>query len=130
MYYVIGLPEFENAIRRSPQYVIQRANQFLTRGLAEYRRVIWRTPWTRASSGGGAPVRTGNLRDSHIQTVSNLEGRIGPNLQAAPYARYVHQGTYKMAARPWLAYAMNTAQSAIDGHEQDLVRDIIRNLAT
>lgn len=126
-YRIVGLQDFEDAIRRSPRYVLDRANQFITRGLAEYRRVIWNGPWGRTSGGGGVPVRTGNLRDTHQQMIANLEGRIYPT---ASYARFVHDGTRKMAARPWLTYAFNSAQSAIDGHEQDLVRDIIKNLAS
>src|SRR5437868_6512374 len=86
-YKIEGLDEFERAIRKNPQYVKERGNLFITRGLAEYRRVIMRSPWRKGESGGGAPVATGNLRDTHQQQVSNLEGRIYPT---ASYAKYVH----------------------------------------
>ena len=131
-YAIQGLPEFEAAIKRNPQYVISRANVFLVRGLAEYRRIIFRTPWTKGASGGGAPVRTGYLRDTHQQEISNLEARIYPT---APYAKYVHgipgyPRTRSYQLRPWLDYAFDTARPAIEQHEKDLIDDILKNLAT
>lgn len=130
-YELQGFNEFAAAIRRNPQYVISRANVFLVRGLAEYRRVIFRSPWTLGSSGGGAPVRTGNLRDTHQQTIGNLEASIYPT---APYAKYVHgikgmARTRSYQLRPWLDYAFDEARPAIEQHEADLVNDIMKNLA-
>jgi hypothetical protein len=131
-YEIRGLREFEAAVRRNPQYVIQRGNLFITRGLAEYRRVIWRDPWRLGMSGGGAPVHTGNLRDTHQQEVGNLEGRIYPT---APYAAYVHgiegfarRRSYQL--RPWLTYAFDTAMPAIEQHEKELANDILKQLAS
>jgi hypothetical protein len=115
-----GFKEFEAAVRRNPQYVIQRGNQFITRALAEYRRVIWRNPWRVGMSGGGAPVLTGHLRDTHNQHVAMLMGRIYPT---ASYAGYVHH------KRPWLAYAFENADGAVRQHEQDLAGDILAELA-
>jgi hypothetical protein len=131
-YEIQGLKEFEAAIRRNPQYVIQRTNVFLVRGLAEYRRVIFRQPWSKGASGGGAPVSTGNLRDTHQQEISNLEARIYPT---APYAKYVHgipgiARTRSYQLRPWLDYAFDTARPAIDDHQRELVDDIVKNLAS
>lgn len=126
-YQIIGLKEFEDAIRRNPQYVINRANVFLVRGLAEYRRIIWRMPWSKSASGGGAPVRTGNLRDTHQQQIGNLEARIYPT---ASYMYYVHNGTRKMPARPWLDYAFDMARPAVQQHERELLDDIVKNLAS
>lgn len=130
-YELQGFNEFAAAIRRNPQYVISRANVFLVRGLAEYRRIIFRSPWTLGSSGGGAPVRTGNLRDTHQQQIGNLEARIFPT---APYAKYVHgitgfPRTRSYQLRPWLDYAFDEARPTIEQHEADLVDDIMRNLA-
>lgn len=127
-----GLKEFERAIERNPQYVTQRGNLFITRGLAEYRRAIMREPWKKGMSGGGAPVATGNLRDTHQQEVSNLEGRIYPT---APYAKYVHgvpgyARTRNYQLRPWLDYAADAALPAIELHEQNLFDDIMKQLVS
>ena len=51
-----------------------------------------------------APVRTGNLRSS-IGTQSIKAGKSAEVVVTADYAAYVEYGTYKMAARPYLAPA-------------------------
>jgi len=126
-YEIHGLAEFERAVKANPAYTLQRARLFITRGLAEYRRVILRNPWSIGSTGGGAPVATGHLRDTHQQIVQDLEGRIFPT---ATYARFIHEGTRKMSGRPWLDYAESTAQSAVIEHERQLLEDVIHQLAT
>jgi HK97 gp10 family phage protein len=56
------------------------------------------------------PVDTGNLRASITfeiqQQGSDLIGRVGTNV---PYARYVHDGTKYMRARPFLRDALPAA---------------------
>jgi hypothetical protein len=131
-YEIRGLKEFQAAIRRSPAFVIRRTGIFITRGLAEYRRIIFRSPWSKGRSGGGAPVATGNLRDTHQQEVRDLEGRIYPT---ASYAKYIHgikgfprRRSYQL--RPWLDYAADAARPAIQQHEGSLIDDIVKNLAS
>jgi hypothetical protein len=133
-YKITGLKEFEAAIASNPEYVIQRGKVFLTRGLAEYRKIIWRSPWRMGDSGGGAPVAAvhgGNLRDTHQQEVQDLEARIYPT---ADYAKYVHgidgyprKRNYQL--RPWLTYAFEQADPAIQQHEKDLLDDLVTHLA-
>lgn len=138
----IGLRELKQAFDRSPQKVLNEARMFLTRGLAVYKSGIIRAPWRIGGSGGGSPVsndpryprryqrqRSGNLRDSHITQVSSLEGRIGPNLQAAPYARYVHHGTRRMQGRPWLDYVKTTKQGEIEQLYRRMLKNIVGDLA-
>lgn len=50
------------------------------------------------------PVDTGNLRLSHKHQVNGDEVIVGVT---AEYGGYVHNGTGKMRARPWLRQAMN-----------------------
>lgn len=131
-YEIQGLRQLEEAIKRNPAYVVKRTNTFLTRGLAEYRRVIMRQPWRIGDDRGGAPVATGNLRDTHRSEVHDLEGRIYPT---APYAKFVHGVTgfarrRSYALRPWLDYAAAKALPDIEQHEKDLLEDIVKNLAS
>ena len=115
-----GLQEFEAAVKRNPEFVVKRGNTFLVRSLAEYRKRIVRSPWKFGAPGGGAPVATGNLRDTHQTEVSNLQGRIYPT---APYAKYVHgiEGFPRKRAyqlRPWLDFAASTALPDFQKHEE------------
>jgi len=119
-YQIQGLKEFEAAIARNPTFFAIRGGVFIVRALAEYRNVIWRKPWRVGMSGGGVPVATGNLRDTHNQAVQYLMGRIYPT---ASYAHYVHRG------RPWLSYAFEQADSKVQEHEKDLADAIIEELS-
>lgn len=49
-----------------------------------------------------APVDTGYLEGSVSTDIVDLEAQIGPT---AHYGRYVEEGTYKMAARPYMGPA-------------------------
>ena len=127
-YHIKGLDEFERAIRRNPQYVKERGGLFITRGLAEYRRIILREPWKRGASGGGAPVATGNLR-GYAPAAS--EGLRGPHLPdglirevRAWRGRVTCKRNYQL--RPWLDYAAGQALPEIERHEQQLFDDIMK----
>jgi hypothetical protein len=115
-----GAEEFKEAIRRNPQKILDLVGRFITRGLAEYKRIIIRNPWRVGMAGGGAPVQTGNLRDTHITEVSPFAGRIYPS---APYMKAVHK------KRPWLDYAKETATPNIEKLEGELLQDIVADLA-
>ena len=55
------------------------------------------------------PVDTGNLRGSITHEIAQdgegLSARVGTNV---PYAVYVHEGTSRMAGRPFLRDALNS----------------------
>ena len=138
----IGLKELKAAIARNPQKVLDEARRFLTYGLAAYKAGIIRDPWRVGGLGGGTPVsndpryprsyqrqRSGNLRDSHMTVVNGLQGIIGPNLSIAPYAGYVHQGTRRMAGRPWLEFVKNTKDREIESLYRGMLQNIVGDLA-
>jgi hypothetical protein len=127
-----GFQELQAAVRRSPGRVVEEVGKFLVRGIAAYNRVIMRNPWRRGMSGGGAPVRTGNLRDTHRREVHMWDARIFPT---APYAPYVHgikgfgrKRSYQL--RPWLDFAKETADREVQGYERDMLKAIVDDLAS
>lgn len=105
---------------KSPELIKDEVGKFFVRGLAVLRGTIMNNPWRIGMSGGGAPVNTGNLRDTHKQSISTWEARIGPNQEAARYAGDVH-GT-----RPWLDYAVAKTERDIEKLEDNLLKDIIK----
>lgn len=125
----IGLKELKAAVNRSPQKVLDEARRFLTRGIAAYKRGIIRAPWRIGGTGGGAPVKTGHLRDTHFTRIDALQAVIGPDLQAAPYAKYVHHGTRMMQGRPWLEYVKSTQNPEIENLYRDMLKNIVGDLA-
>lgn len=68
------------------------------------------------------PVDTGRLRASIKADVKGLEANIGTDVE---YARFVHDGTYKMEARPFLYEA---ADGELEGIEDRIADDIARLL--
>ena len=138
----VGLRELKAAMARNPQHVLDEARLFLTRGLAAYKQGIIRAPWRIGGGGGGSPVsndpryprkyqrqRSGNLRDSHVTTISSLEGMIGPNQSTAPYARFVHHGTRRMQGRPWLEYIKQSKDSTITSLYRQMLKNVVTDLS-
>ena len=68
------------------------------------------------------PVDTGRLKGSIKGSVSGLEANIGTDVE---YAHFVHDGTYKMAARPFLESAAN---KELEGIEERIADAIMRLL--
>lgn len=59
------------------------------------------------------PVDTGYMRDHH-GIMPDMDGPyryVRYLFNETPYAQFVHEGTYKMAARPWFLNAVNATQS-------------------
>jgi len=126
---IIGLRELQLAIKRNPQKVLDEGRLFLTRGLAAYKRGIIREPWKMGGAGGGSPVRSGHLRDTHMTQINGLEGVIGPDTHAAPYAKFVHHGTKRMPGRPWLEFVKATKEREIESLYLGMLKNIVADLA-
>jgi len=56
------------------------------------------------------PVDTGNLRDNQAIFAARLTRQIGSNVD---YHKYVNNGTYKMAARPFTTNAFEANQGKL-----------------
>ena len=56
------------------------------------------------------PLKTGNLRGSITYSISGNEGRVGTNVEYAPY---VEMGTSKMAAQPYLRPAADNNRARV-----------------
>lgn len=119
------------AVRRNPRMVITETGKFLSRGIAAYLRIINRSPWRMGQRGGGSPVGTGNLRDTHRRSVGTWEARITPTADYAPYVHgldsFPRRRTYQL--RPWLNYAQQSASNEINRLQDDLLKNIISDLS-
>ena len=124
---IIGLEAFRRAIARNPAVVIKESKDFLVRAMALYKKEIRSRPWQAgAKSGGGVPIDTGNLRDTHRTEISKLSAKLYPT---ANYAKYVHEGTSRVDARPWLDHAKNAQARNVQELEGRLLDRITRKLA-
>lgn len=109
----------QNAVRRNPSMVLSETKRFLTQGLAAYNRGIIRNPWRVGMAGGGSPVDTGNMRDTHRKIISTWEARISPTTD---YSEAVHRG------RPWLDFVKQEKESEINNFQIQLLERITNDL--
>ena len=127
-----GLAELRKAIQRNPQNVLREVRNFLTESLATYRRGIIRSPWKMGSEGGGSPVSTGNLRDTHRTEVNLMSARIFPTVPYAPYVHGVGGATENVRGvqlRPWLDFVKEDKEAWIRALEDRLLSRIVGELA-
>jgi len=125
-----GAEAFERAIRENPGYTKSQAMIMMTRIKADYQRTIIRSPWRVGALSGGVPVDTTTLRDAHRYQVkpTKLKVDVRPEI-ANRYGEYVHEGTSKMEARPWLDYATEKNKSNRERQVDDFLKAIVNNLA-
>ena len=119
-----GGKELAAAIKRSPRTIGNETKKYLSRALSKYRKGIISNPWRLGGRGGGAPRASGNLADTHITRVSRYQGTISPGRTASKYAYYVHEGTRKMEARPYMDYVKEANEHRIRSLYLELLRNI------
>ncbi len=116
----IGAKEFEKALMRNPELVVKEVKNFLQRAMAKYRSGIMNNPWKVGMSGGGSPVLSGHMRDTHIPVIGNWEARIGPDTN---YAEHVHK------KRPWLDHVFKDKEKDVQDLEVKMLEKIVGDLA-
>ena len=127
----LTIAQLRRAVETAPGAILTEGKIFLQRGLSEYKRAaLQSSPWRIGQSGGGVPRDTGNLRERHRTEISGLEGRFGVSAESVRYASFVHQGTSKMEARPWLDSARQRANSAVEKHYKVFMDNILAHIAT
>ncbi len=115
-----GDKKFQQALKRNPETVLREVKKFIQRGIAEYKKGIINNPWRVGMTGGGSPVLSGNLRDTHLTKITSLRGRIYPT---ADYTKHVHKN------RPWMDYVFKDKMPDIKILEKELLDKIVTDLA-
>jgi len=133
-----GAEGLSRAVKRNPRKTIEALKIFFVRAKAKYTSTIINNPWSVGGSGGGAPVDTRALRDSH-QSGSKIEKFslvIGSDERVAPYAKYVHgrrpgevNKRTGVKSRPWLNYAFDKNELAVKKLGNDMLKNIVKDLS-
>lgn len=106
-----NIDEIKRAFVKAPALTVKHVNNAIQASIFNIER----------DSKQNTPVLTGNLRASHTTLFSTLRGELYP---AASYAIFVHDGTSRMRARPFLADAVKTNEK----HVQDLFTKAVQNV--
>jgi len=111
-----NLDQIRNAFSRAPELTIKALD-----------RAIQKSAFTiEDTSKRNTPVRTGYLRASHTTTFAPLQGVISPT---ADYAIYVHEGTRFMAARPFLADAVQSDEDQVQQYFTEEIQNVLDEIA-
>ena len=111
-----NLAEIQSAFKKSPTLMTKYLNEAI-------RKTALRI---QEKSMINAPVDTGRLRASHQTMFENLKATVTPNVD---YAIYVHKGTYKMEARPFLLEAVESENDTVNGYFKKAVQDTLDDIA-
>jgi len=111
-----NMAQIQSAFRSSPVEMTKQLNNAIRLSLFDIE----------AQSKRNTPVRTGQLRASHTTAFSSLRGELEPK---ANYARYVHDGTYKMRARPFLLNAVKNKERSVDKNFEGAVQNVLDKIA-
>jgi len=123
-----GIKEFEAAIKRNPRVIKEALSDFFTEALSLYNRGIIRQPWRVGSGGGGSPVATGHMRDTHVTEIKPWQAAIFPSPEV-PYAVYVHGRDGDSRGRPWMTYVFNKNRLAVAKQQDKMLKAIVKDLA-
>lgn len=125
-----GEKQLRAAFKENPEEVKRLGGKMMNNLKTAYQRQIIRSPWRIGGTGGGVPVDTGSLRDSHqwIANQTRMEVRV-PESKADAYGWAVHEGTGDMEARPWLDYAQEQLKTEREKELSNFMDGIVNNLA-
>lgn len=122
----------KNAIEnRSCVRAVGKAKQFCTPGESPYEDMVFPSKIERAERKGipysGAPFQIGDLRrnisSKVVSDANSVTGVIGTN---SDYAVYVHEGTSRMWARPFLQDAVIECQQQTIDDVNEAIRQSIQ----
>lgn len=106
-----GLDKFKRVLSQSPQIAAPIFGEAIKKSMIEIQRQS--VPLT--------PVDTGRLRGSYRIEFKPAVGAVIPDTE---YAVYVHEGTWKMNARPFLAKGLKAAKSQIKKYFEEAIKAI------
>lgn len=125
-----GLDELRRAIARNPEVVRTEAQKLFTRVASHIDRHLAKDPWRVNSGAGGVPVDTGHLlRNARKRQFAPMSLSIYTDTNAVPYARYIHEGTSRMQARPYYESAKTGTEKETEHEAGRFMDAIVKSLA-
>lgn len=126
---ITNLPQIKAAFAKAPSLMAKNLNAAIAKTVFDIKRgefEEYKALGIRViTSGLWASIERG-------QYLKNLYGEVGPNVTGSPgvpYAGFVHSGTYKMKARPFLYNAVQNKQRSVDDYFKKAVQDTLDSIA-
>jgi HK97 gp10 family phage protein len=113
---ITGVDEMRAAFAKSPAIVISELKPAIAKTIAAIQRAAApRTPWRHGFLLNRNEIRLGDLT--------------GLFKKLAPYAVFVHEGTYKMKGRPFLSQGIDATAKEVDNIFRNALANITLKLA-
>lgn len=124
-----NLAEIKAAFKKSPTLMTKHLNDAIRKTLFNIR-----TNEFKEYRALGINIITGGLYSSIERGIysSNLKGEVGPNVSSSAgvdYAIYVHDGTTRMKARPFLLNAVDDSNTDTQDYFKKAVQDTLDDIA-
>lgn len=118
-----GIDELKKNILNQPRKTYDEVQKYLVRAQAVIQGIYTKNPWRVGQSGGGVPVKTGNLlRKGTSIKIEPFRRTFTVDDIKVDYAEEVHSG------RPWLEYAGEKGEKDIDKLQIDLLNNIAEDI--
>jgi HK97 gp10 family phage protein len=126
---IANLPAIQRAFGQAPKEMTANLNEAIKKSVFEIQ-----SGEVDQYKSLGIRVITGGLIGSIERGTyfSNLKGEVGPNVTGSPgvdYALYVHEGTSKMASRPFLLNAVQDKDKKVQKYFVDAVQKTLDDVA-
>lgn len=112
---IANLPQIKAAFAKAPRLMATELNNAI-------RNSIKKIEFTSREN---TPYDTGALRASHYMRFGSLRGEVGTNKE---YDVFVHEGTYKMRARPYLRNAVRSNDSQVEMYFKNAVDKVLTEI--
>ena len=136
----ITIKQLQKAVNKAPKEVHLAGKTYIRDGVKTWEKNAKRKPWRVGMSGGGIPVRTGELKKANesVFNLNKLEGRfkVNENRQAPreyksksiktvmDYAVRVHK------KRPWMDWTEKKSERELEKLESEFANEILKIIAT
>lgn len=111
-----NINEIRAAFRQAPMLMAFELDRAIQKSIFAIQRDSMRN----------TPVDTGRLRASHSTKFSPLKGELDVG---ASYAPYVHDGTSRMRARPFLLNSVNSNKGSVDDYFVKAVDNVLKKIS-
>lgn len=124
-----GIDELKKKIISQPKKTYDGIQIYLVRAQNVIQGIYTKNPWRVGGSGGGVPVKTGNLLKKGTGLKIETFRRIFTvDDKKVDYADDVYSGRGSMKARPWLEHAKTTGDKDIEKLQVELLNNISKEI--
>lgn len=124
-----NIDKLKRNIIAHPRKSFDEIQEYLTKAQIVIERIYTKNPWRVGGTGGGVPIKTGNLlkKGTGLEIKTMSRGFYVDDAKV-DYAEEVYEGRKNMKGRPWLHYAGEKGEKDIEKLQVKLLNNIVENI--